>query len=195
MRSRDRKIFESHGNVFFITSTVVGFIDLFNHKQTCEIFIDSLQFCQTRGDFILLAWVLMPNHFHIIVKLSEDKNISTVIGNLKRFTARKIGELLSVPELKPTLERIKIEALKEPGKGVAIWKPRFDSFVITSENTLSQKIEYIHMNPVRKKLVNESWQWIYSSASAYARDESIVLPVDINWRCLGYERLPSGKDS
>ena len=171
---------------FFITSTVVDFINLFDHKQACEVFVESLRFYQASGDFTLLAWVLMPNHFHLIIKLGKKKNISVVIGNLKRYTARQIGQLSGVTEMRKTLNEIKYAALNEPGKGTAIWKLRFDSFVITSGQTLRQKIEYIHNNPIRKCLVEETWQWYYSSAAMYVRKDSITLQVDSNWSCLGY---------
>jgi len=195
MRSRNRRDFEIHGEVYFITSTVVGFINVFDHAPVCEIFVDCLRFCQERGDFILLAWVLMPNHFHLIVKRAENKNISNVIGNLKRYTARQIGQLSADRGMRQTLDRLRRAASLESGKGTAIWKPRFDSLVIVSEDTLRQKIEYIHMNAVRKGLVSEPWQWRYSSAAAYAGNKGIDVPVDSDWSCIGYCGIPSGKDS
>lgn len=195
MRSRSREDFETYGDVYFITSTVVGFINIFSDKQASEIFVDCLRFYQERGDFILLAWVLMPNHFHLIAKKADSSNISEIIGGIKRYTARQIGLLRGIPELCSLIDRIRQAALSEPGKGTAVWKPRFDSYVIKSEDVLKQKIEYIHNNPVRKGLVKESWQWRYSSAAAYIGKVGIDLPVDFDWSCLGYDRMPSGKDS
>ena len=46
------------------------------------------------GDFVLLAWVLMPDHFHLVRKRIESESISAIIGNIKRFTSRRIRELL-----------------------------------------------------------------------------------------------------
>jgi REP element-mobilizing transposase RayT len=195
MRSRNRKDFEAHEEVFFITSTVVGFINIFNNKQICDVFVECLNFYQERGDFVLLAWVLMPNHFHIIIKLGGNKNISKVIGNVKRYTSRQIGRLMKSPKNWRKRNRIISSALSEPGKGTGIWKPRFDSLVINSEDILRQKIAYVHNNPVRKGLVSDPVQWRYSSASAYAGDKGIELSVNNNWVCLGYDSMPSGKDS
>jgi len=186
MRSRDRKYFEAYGEVFFITSTVVGFINVFDYQPFCDVFVDCLRFCQKRGDFVLLAYVLMPNHFHLLLRIGKNKNISGVVGSIKRYTARKIGQLLRAHGLMGILDQIRSAALSEPGKGTAIWKPRFDSFVITSEETLRQKIEYIHNNPVRKGLIRESTRWRHSSAAAYAGKSGIDLPVDSDWCCLGY---------
>jgi len=195
MRSRNRKNYEVHGDVYFITSTVVGFIDLFDHSKACHIFADCLRFCHDRQDFNLLAWVLMPNHFHLLLKVFPDKNISGIIGSLKRYTSRQIGQLSRSGKISQTLNHLKRAAIHESGKGTAIWKPRFDCLVITSETTLRQKIEYIHNNPVRKGLAQETWEWPYSSAATYRGKGCIEVPVDTDWHCLGYDRMRSGKDS
>ena len=72
---------------------------------------------------------------------------------------------------------------------------RFDSFVITNEDTLRQKIEYIHNNPVRAGLVREATEWLYSSAVNYAGLSDVLIPVDIEWKCLDYGMEPSGMGS
>lgn len=195
MRSRNRKDFETHGDVYFITSTVVGFINVFDYTPASDIFVECLRFCQARRDFTLLAWVLMPNHFHLVTKRAENKSISEIIGNLKRYTARQIGRLCEDREMRQVLDRVRQAGSCEPGKGTAIWKPRFDSLVIISGDTLRQKIKYTHANPARKHLVQEPWQWHYSSAAAYMGMDGIDVPVDADWRCLGYDRMPSGRDS
>lgn len=195
MRSRDRLSFEANGDVYFITSTVVGFVNVFVHENLCRIFVDCVDFCQKRGDFVLLAWVLMPNHFHLILKRNETSDVSKIIGNLKRFTSRKIGEKLVGLGMTDILSNLKQATLQEPAQDSSVWKPRFDSLVITSESILKQKIEYTHFNPVRKGLAAEPAKWAYSSASAYAGVSDPILPVDTEWRCLGYLKIPSGKDS
>jgi hypothetical protein len=97
--------------------------------------------------------------------------------------------------MQSVLSQIGQAAKLEPGKGTALWKPRFDNLVITSEATLRQKTNYIHHNTVCKGFVNEPWQWHYSSASCYAGMAGIDVPVDNQWACLGYGDIPSGKDS
>ena len=69
----------------------------------------------------------------------------------------------------------------EPSK---VWKPRFDSLVITNMDTLCQKIEYIHNNPVKKQLAAKPEDWLYSSARNYAGVENVLIDVDTNWDCL-----------
>jgi putative transposase len=188
VRSRGRKDFEAYGEVYFATSTVVDFVKVFSVKEACDVFVESLRFYLKRGDLTVLAWVLMLNHFHLVAKRGEDITISDVIGNLKRYTARQICQLTGPRDLIRTLEHVAKMATHETGKGTALWKPRFDCLTIVSEDTLRQKIEYIHNNPVRKGLVAEPWQWYYSSAAAYAGRNGIDLPVDTEWSCIGYGR-------
>lgn len=196
MRSRNRNDYERHGDVYFVTSTVAGFVDIFRHHRACEIFVDNLRFYQDRGDFTLLAWVLMPNQFHLVLKRSHGETISQIIGNIKRLTARRVGQLRTRADMCNTFDRLTVAASMEPGKGTALWKPRFDCLVIVSVDTLRQKVEYIHTNPVRKGLAVSSDQWPYSSAAQYAgKSEDDRLPVDVDWVCIGLDNQPSGKGS
>ncbi|KAA3634662.1 MAG: hypothetical protein DWP97_06565 [Calditrichaeota bacterium] len=184
MRSRNRQIFESNGEIFFVTSTIVGFINIFNRNEYAEILIENLNFYQKRGDFVVLAFVIMPNHFHFIVK-TNSMSISNIIGNFKRYTSKQITrKLLEQNDLK-LIEKLYTFGQNEPSTDSKIWKPRFDCFTINNIETLKQKIEYIHFNPVKKGIVNTSEDWKYSSAVNYKGGEGLV-EVDTEWKCLGY---------
>jgi REP element-mobilizing transposase RayT len=195
MRSRDRNTYDTVSEVHFVTSTVAGFVPLFTHEETCQVFVDCLRFYQSRGDFTLLAWVLMPNHFHLVLKRSPAKFISDIIGNLKRFTSRQVRETLARMQMNDVLAKLREAALQEPASDTALWKHRFDSLVITSPDTLRQKTEYIHHNPVRKGLVGAPALWKYSSSSNYQGGNLAGLEVDVEWICIGYGGIPSGRDS
>jgi REP element-mobilizing transposase RayT len=157
--------------------------------------IDNFRFYQERGDFIILAYVIMPNHFHVVLNTKDKISISKCIGNLKRITSRSISaRLREIGDLN-TLNILAEHANNESSKDCRVWKPRFDCFVINNENTLRLKIEYVHFNPVRKGLVANAADWPYSSAGNYAGVTNGAIVVDNKWRCLGYDDLPSGKGS
>jgi putative transposase len=195
MRGRRRSDFEQYGDIFFITSSVVGFVKLFNLKSLCDIMIDGLIYYQSREDFTILAYVIMPEHFHLVIKVSKGLTVSKCIGNFKRITSRKITSELEGTRNKGFLSSLRKSAMLEPTKDSRVWEYRFDSFVITNENTLRQKIDYIHNNPVKAGLVSEPTQWRYSSARNYADLDGIIVPVDVEWRCLDYGLEPSGRGS
>lgn len=206
MRGRNRNKYEAYGNVFFCTTTIVGFIEIFDRYPLCKLLIDDIAFYQNRGDYCLLAYVIMPNHFHLVVKTNNDVTISQCIGNLKRISSRHINAWLDQNRETSFLTQLEDCARQEPAKDCRIWKPRFDSLVITQEKTLRQKIEYIHNNPVKAGLVFKPDEWRYSSARNYRAGRNPFLPannglgdaminVDIDWNCLGYGAMSSGKGS
>ena len=94
MRSRNRTSFEAHGNVFFVTSTVVGFTPVFNNTDLSRIFLENLRFYQNRSDFCVIAFVLMPEHFHLIIKVNDKGTVSQIMANLKRITSRQVTAYL-----------------------------------------------------------------------------------------------------
>jgi putative transposase len=195
MRGRHRSDYEKHGNVFFVTFTVVGFVAIFDFAPCCDIIIENLQFYQDKGDFTVLAYIIMPNHVHLVLCTRTERTISDCIGNLKRITSRQISALLmekGMVELQVLLGK---SALEEPADDCRIWKPRFDCFVLNNIETLSRKIKYIHNNPVKAGLVARSIEWPYSSASAYDGLPGGRLPVDSDWSSIGFDFLQSGKGS
>ena len=154
--------------------------------------IDSLNYYQNRGDFTIIAYVIMPDHFHLIIKTHKGLTVSKCIGSFKRITSRKITSELEKANNERLLSVLKKGALLEPTSDSRVWEYRFDSFVITNEDTLRQKIEYIHNNPVKAGLVSEPTEWRYSSAGNYAGLDDVLIPVDVEWRCLDYGVKPSG---
>ena len=195
MRSRNRGELDSHGDVHFATSRVVGHTSIFTRRKPCQIFTSTLGFYQERGDFVLLAWGLMPDHFHLVLKRIESESISAIIGNIKRFTSRRIRELLRKEGALSILGALREAAERERAAPTAFWQYRFDNFTVTSLEALEQKVDYIHRNPVTRGLVDKPQDWALSSAAEYAGIGQSIVPIDRDWNCLGFGTLPSGKDS
>jgi REP element-mobilizing transposase RayT len=184
MRSRNRNIYECNSNVFFITSTIVGSINVFNDCAIAKIFIGTLDFYQKRGDLIILAYVLMPSHFHLIVKVNKELTVSKCIGNVKRLTSRRIGDHLRASCSRDLLAQLEKAAANEPTGDSKVWQYRFDCFVINNKATLVQKIEYIHRNPVKAGLVESAEDWNFSIPKDYSFGSKGLLYIDVEWRCL-----------
>jgi REP element-mobilizing transposase RayT len=157
--------------------------------------IDSLNFYQSRGDFIIIAYVIMLNHFHLIIKTKKGLTVSQCIGNFKRITSRKISLKLEKAGNKKLLSSLGKAASLDPTSDSRVWEYRFDSFVIMNEDALRQKINYIHNNPVKAGLVTEPSEWPYSSARNYADFDETLIQVDVEWKCLDYGMEPSGRGS
>ena len=75
------KFTDSEG-VYFVTATVVDWVDVFKRNIYRDILINSFQFCQKNQGLRIHAWVLMPNYFHMICSFSNDSQPGMVIKNI-----------------------------------------------------------------------------------------------------------------
>ena len=91
--------------LYFVTTTVVDWVDVFTRPVYSHIVVDSLQYYQERKHLVVYAWVLMSNHLHMIVSLDgemdsnkERLELSNVIRDFKKFTSKKIIETIQENE-------------------------------------------------------------------------------------------------
>ena len=86
--SENRKAFA--GEIYFVTLTVVGWVDVFTRKSYCDILIKNLRYCQLNEGLEIYAYVIMSNHIHLIVKRESEKELTELLGRFKSFTAKEI---------------------------------------------------------------------------------------------------------
>ena len=139
------------------------------------ILINALKFYQKNNGLIIYCYVIMNNHFHLII---SQENVSRIMQSFKKFTATKITS-----ELKLDNNQLILSQLREQKAGYKItsnyqvWQEGFHPQEISTSKMLKQKIEYIHNNPVRKGLVSDPVDWKYSSAVDYLTDEKGLIDV------------------
>ena len=73
--------------IYFVTFTVVNWIDLFIRDEYREIILRSLKYCQENKGLIVHAYCIMTSHVHLIVSTGKDNNLSDVIRDYKSFTS------------------------------------------------------------------------------------------------------------
>lgn len=156
---------------YFLTLTVVGWIDVFTRKNHRDAIIDSLKYCIQNKGLNVYAYCIMSNHLHLIVNCNEPNNLSDVIRDFKRHTVKKIiHQILNEPESRREwmLKQFEVEAeSSKRNKSYKFWQVGNHAIELYREKFVWQKINYIHNNPVAEKLVKEPHEWIYSSASNY----------------------------
>jgi len=81
----------SQNGLYFVTFTIVDWVDIFSGKIYRDIVVDSLNYCIKNKGLKVYAWVIMTNHVHLIIE-SANENLSDVIRDIKKFTAYKIIE-------------------------------------------------------------------------------------------------------
>ncbi|WP_221412742.1 REP-associated tyrosine transposase [Fulvivirga lutimaris] len=175
--SGDRYKIQDQQACYFITMTVVYWIDVFSRRDYKDVIVESLNYCIANKGLNLYAWVIMSNHIHIVGKVDTELGMSGFLRDFKKFTSKKIVELIQeIPESRRDwlLDKFSFEARRTGrAENYKLWKD--DNHAIDmSTIDMMNKIDYIHDNPVRAGLVHEPDQYVYSSATDYAGGKGMV---------------------
>ncbi len=153
------------GHIHFVTTSCIGHKPFFSKSWTRKIIMDSIDEIRCRTGFLIIGYVLMPEHSHFLIVPGSDQSISQTMGCLKWYTAISL-----------------LKVLREKGMDEnALWKTRFYDFNVFTHNKLKEKLNYCHMNPVRRELVESPEEWEYSSYINYEMNDDSVFRVDRWW--------------
>jgi len=166
-------------DLYFMTDTVVDWVDIFTRPTYKYIVVESLQYCIQQKGLIIYAWVLMSNHLHTIVACDEHVKIGDIWRDFKKFTSKKILETLendtAESRRKWMLDRFEFRARNDKRiKQYKFWQDGNDGQLIFSDDYLRQKLNYIHNNPVKAEFVNNPEEYRYSSAVDYAGGKGLL---------------------
>ncbi len=172
--------------LYYLTLQVVDWVDVFTRPIYRDIVIESLQYCINNKGLQVFAYVVMSNHLHLVVQ-SSTANLSGTIRDFKKYTSKRIIETIEMmPESRREwmLNQFRFNASKHKrNSNYQVWTHENHAIVLYSNNFIAEKIEYIHQNPVRAKLVQNPEDYLYSSARNYAslsavlEIEPLILPV------------------
>ena len=90
--SRKYKIWDQD-KLYFVTFTVIEWIDLFTRREYRDIFLDSLRYCQKIKGLDLCGYCVMSSHIHLIIGRNGEQPLEGLIRDIKKFTSVKILEI------------------------------------------------------------------------------------------------------
>jgi putative transposase len=97
--SGDKYIIRNQHEAYFLTLTVVQWVDLFSRKEYRDIVTDSLNYCIEHKNLELYAWVIMTNHIHLVASCKEPFKLSDFLRDFKKFTSKRfIDKISEIPE-------------------------------------------------------------------------------------------------
>jgi putative transposase len=160
------------GALHFVTGNTCGRIPVFREECFCQKFFDVCGSLRNNWPAKLIAYVLMPDHFHLIAN-PRDGDIQGFAGSLKSKLAREIIELAGDQFLLPTPAA--------DGSTHQVWQESFKAMPLWSAWMIWQKINYIHANPVKARLVASAKDYPWSSFRAFYSGAEEPLAVDQDW--------------
>jgi len=163
---------------YFITLTVVDWVDVFTRKAYKLLVVESLKYCQQRKGLEIYGWCLMTNHLHLIVKAVGKQSLSEILRDFKKFTSKTIVDMIhDSPESRSVwmLTRFKYRAkyLKRI-KNYKFWQDGNHAEIIFTPDFFYEKLEYIHNNPIKEMMVSKPEDYLFSSARNYSGMESLI---------------------
>jgi putative transposase len=156
---------------YFLTLTVVGWIDVFTRENHRIVIIDALRYCINNKGLNVYCFCLMSNHLHLIVNANFPHQLSDIMRDFKKFTSKKIlQQIQQEPESRSEwlLSQFRFSAsTSNKHKSFKFWKAGSHAIELYNERFTWSKVDYIHNNQVEAGLVRNAEDWKYSSASNY----------------------------
>ena len=167
------------GEVYFVTDTVVDWVDIFTRPVYKHIIVDSLKYCQQHKGLIIYAWVLMSNHLHAIVGTTGENTLSDIWRDFKKFTSKEIlNTLQTMPNESRRewmLNRFEYSGKNDKKiKNYRFWQEGNDAQEVFLNDYFEQKLNYIHYNLVIAEFVNSPEDYRYSSAIDWAGGKGLL---------------------
>ena len=169
-------------NIFhYLTFVAFDRVPIFKSPVVCQLFIDALAEIKAKHPFKLIAYVIMPDHVHLIVNpLGCD--IELVGKELKGISARKIIDWLKENKHLISLKKLERKVSGKRNHTHSVWQKKVKSVDLWSQKFILQKMNYVHMNPVRAGLIDHPAKWKWSSYLAYLPHEACDVPIEPDMR-------------
>jgi putative transposase len=154
------------GDFHFITCSCYRRRPMLDTPERRNLFLTVLEEVRVRYRCVVLGYVVMPEHFHLLVSEPQCCTPSTVMQALKLGFARRVLSKLARGDAtgKPSPQHI--------------WQARFYDFNVWTEYKRIEKLRYMHRNPVKRGLVLEPGQWDWSSFRSYAYGERGLVRIN-----------------
>lgn len=179
----DYKRYYLENRYIFITVVTYDRINIL--IENIDLLRNCFKIAIKKFDFEFLASVVLPDHFHIIIKPNKADDFSKIIGFVKRnFTQNLIENferinydgVCDAPYFGAFKEQ-KISESRKKRNEKGIWQRRYYEHTIRDEDDLNKHLDYIHYNPVKHKLVKSVKDWEYSSFHKFVEKNM----YELNW--------------
>lgn len=144
--------------LYFVTSVTQNKRKIFSDESNIRILLESLDLYRKKYSYKVIAYCVLPDHFHALIMPSEKANISKIMKGVKGYSSKQINS-------------------KKNWEG-RIWQHQFLDHVITRNEDYKAHIDYIHNNPLKHNLVENLDDHRWSSYRNYFLEDDTVFKID-----------------
>ena len=164
--------------IYFATCTVIGWIDIFTRSPYFDILADSIRYSQKHKGLLLYGYVFMTNHIHLLFSTGDGHRPEDFLRDFKKWTTKEIARELEQDPRHWVRNLLANTSLKKEQNKNQIWQQGNYPETVETDSFFLEKLNYMHMNPVRKGYVVAHKDWKYSSARNWeCGDQSVVSVI------------------
>ncbi len=174
-----RGLHRTHGahHLHFITCSCYRRLPFLGSAKARDRFLSILEETRQRYRFVVVGYVVMPEHIHLLITEPEATTRSTVMQVLKQRTAHAL-----LPRRKRHDPRQRPLFGEESKR--AFWQARFYDFNVWTTKKRVEKLRYMHRNAVKRRLVDSPEHWRWSSYRHYLLGEAVS--VNVGWSKISF---------
>jgi len=163
--------FRDQDKRYFVSFSVVNWIDLFIRNEYKNIILDSWKHCQKYKGLEIYGWCIMSSHIHMIIGTRGEK-LENIMRDMKKHTSTALKHAIKAHPAESRREWMLWTmgwAGKKNGQNVEfqLWQQDNHPIELFDAKILHQKVGYIHNNPVEAGIVESPEDYLYSSARDY----------------------------
>ncbi len=153
------------GDLHFITFCCYQRRALLGAVQARNLAVRLLGEARSKYGFALVGYVIMPEHVHLLIGESQEAPPAKAVQVFKQRVSL---------ELRGTKRTDEARLSEEEAELRRFWQRRYYDFNVYTRRKMTEKLEYIHANPITEKLVEHPRDWPWSSWSYYATGEGLL---------------------
>jgi len=165
------------GHLHFITCSCYRRLPFLGTSRARDVFLRILSEVRNRYDFCLLAYVVMPEHIHLLISEPNIGDPSVVMKVLKQ----RVSRALRRRRKRVSVGQMGLWEDSARKRYARFWQRRFYDFNVWSTRKKNEKMNYMHFNPVKRGLVERPTDWEWSSCRFYAKGERGLCAPNPGW--------------
>jgi putative transposase len=163
------------GHLHFLTFSCYRRLPLLRTVRARDVFVRELARVRAEYGFLLVGYVVMPEHVHLLISEPRKGTPSTVLQMLKQRVSKKLRK----KQRRNLVGQLRL-AFPEPVENIrSFWQARFYDFNVYTSRKKREKLEYMHRNPLTRGLVKHPKEWPWSSWPYYAMGEQRIVGIDL----------------
>jgi putative transposase len=167
-------------HLHFITRSCYRRLPFLRTARSRDRFLSILERTRKRYRFVVVGYVVMPEHIHLLLTEPEVGTPSTVMQVLKQRSARAL-----LPKQRPADPRQR-RLFGDAVVRSPFWQARFYDFNVWTTKKRVEKLRYMHRNPVKRGLVSSAEEWRWSSYRFYLLNEAGPVRVNEGWTKISF---------